>query len=205
MFRSILSACAVAVALSVAVATTAWAQDPGRIRGEIMKADGGMLVLKTREGATLNVKIDDKTRVNALVKASLADIKTDSFIGIGGVPQPDGSIQAFSVHIFTAFGAAIALLAMLEAVREHWAAMFQWLGVALIIDVADDDTDLVDVACQHDRRPAFTVYLGEAVAGDVAADLGKLFCLLAPDLGRRGLKPRRAWGVEELLQEIERL
>jgi hypothetical protein len=100
MFRSILSACAVAVALSVAVATTAWAQDPGRIRGEIMKADGGMLVLKTREGATLNVKIDDKTRVNALVKASLADIKTDSFIGIGGVPQPDGSIQAFSVHMF---------------------------------------------------------------------------------------------------------
>ncbi len=35
-----------------------------------------------------------------MVKASLADIKTDSFIGIAGVPQPDGSIQAFSVHIF---------------------------------------------------------------------------------------------------------
>lgn len=44
---------------------------------------------------------------------------------------------AFSVHIFTAFGAAIALLAMLEAVREHWAAMFQWLGVALVIDAID--------------------------------------------------------------------
>ena len=100
MFRSITSACALTAALTVAVATTAWAQDPGRIRGEIVKADGAMLVLKTREGATLNVKIDDKTRVSALVKASLADVKTDSFIGIGGVPQPDGSIQAFSVHIF---------------------------------------------------------------------------------------------------------
>jgi len=44
---------------------------------------------------------------------------------------------AFSVHIFTAFGGAVALLAMLEAVREHWAAMFQWLGVALIIDAID--------------------------------------------------------------------
>lgn len=44
---------------------------------------------------------------------------------------------AFSVHVFTAFGGAIALLAMLEAVREHWAAMFQWLGVALIIDAID--------------------------------------------------------------------
>ncbi len=44
---------------------------------------------------------------------------------------------AFSVHIFTAFGGAVALLAMLEAVREHWAAMFQWLGIALIIDAVD--------------------------------------------------------------------
>ena len=99
MFRSILTACALVGVLTIA-AGTAWAQDPGRIRGEIVSADGAMLVLKTREGATLNVKIDDKTRVSALVKASLADIKTDSFIGIGGVPQPDGSIQAFSVHIF---------------------------------------------------------------------------------------------------------
>ena len=44
---------------------------------------------------------------------------------------------AFSVHIFTAMGAGIALLAMLEAVREHWANMFGWLGVALIIDAID--------------------------------------------------------------------
>ena len=52
-------------------------------------------------------------------------------------PKPAIRAAAFSVHIFTAFGAAIALLAMLEAVREHWAAMFQWLGVALIIDAID--------------------------------------------------------------------
>ena len=52
-------------------------------------------------------------------------------------PRPAIRAAAFSVHIFTAFGAAIALLAMLEAVREHWAAMFQWLGVALIIDAID--------------------------------------------------------------------
>ena len=43
----------------------------------------------------------------------------------------------FSVHIFTAMGAGVALLAMLEAVREHWANMFGWLGVALIIDAID--------------------------------------------------------------------
>jgi phosphatidylcholine synthase len=44
---------------------------------------------------------------------------------------------AFGVHVFTALGAGIALLALLEAVREHWAAMFVWLGVALVIDGAD--------------------------------------------------------------------
>jgi hypothetical protein len=90
---------AVTVALSLA-ASAAFAQQPGRIRGDIEKADGDTLVLKTREGAALNAKVDDKTRVTALVKATLADIKPDSFIGIAGMPQPDGSIEAFSVHIF---------------------------------------------------------------------------------------------------------
>jgi hypothetical protein len=90
---------AAAIALSLA-ATAAFAQQPGRIRGQIEKVDGDMLVLKTREGAMLNVKVADDARVAALVKASLADIKKDSFIGVAGMPQPDGSVQAFSIHIF---------------------------------------------------------------------------------------------------------
>jgi len=90
---------AAAIALSLA-ATAALAQQPGRIRGQIEKVDGAMLVLKTRDGAMLNVKVADDARVAALVKATLADIKKDSFIGVAGMPQPDGSIQAFSIHIF---------------------------------------------------------------------------------------------------------
>ena len=97
MSRRALAAAAIGI---VFAATTAFAQQPGRIRGQIEKADGDTLVLKTREGATLNVKLDEKARVSALVKATLADVKNDSFIGIAGLPQPDGSIQAFSVHIF---------------------------------------------------------------------------------------------------------
>ncbi len=90
-----LGVAAIAFAVSAAVA-----QQPGRIRGQIEKADGAMLSVKARDGAMLNVKIDEKARVSALVKASLADIKKDSFIGIAGMPQTDGSIRAFSVHIF---------------------------------------------------------------------------------------------------------
>jgi phosphatidylcholine synthase len=44
---------------------------------------------------------------------------------------------AFSVHIFTALGAGVALIAMMEAVRGQWAAMFAWLGLALVIDGLD--------------------------------------------------------------------
>jgi outer membrane lipoprotein SlyB len=96
MTRRVLAA---AVALAF-VAGAAVAQQPGRIRGQIEKADGGMLSLKTRDGTVLNVKVADDARVSALVKASLADIKKDSFIGIAGVPEADGSIKAYSIHMF---------------------------------------------------------------------------------------------------------
>jgi hypothetical protein len=86
--------------IAASTATTAWAQQPGRIRGEIEKADGSMLTLKTRDGATLQVKVADDARVAGLVKASLADIKDDTFIGIAGLPEADGTIKAFSLHIF---------------------------------------------------------------------------------------------------------
>jgi phosphatidylcholine synthase len=51
--------------------------------------------------------------------------------------SPGMRAAAFAVHIFTALGAGLALLALLEAVREHWAAMFGLLGVALVIDAVD--------------------------------------------------------------------
>jgi phosphatidylcholine synthase len=53
------------------------------------------------------------------------------------VVSPRMRAAAFSVHVFTAMGAGIALIALLEAVREHWAAMFGWLGAALIVDALD--------------------------------------------------------------------
>jgi hypothetical protein len=89
-----------AAAIALLFANAALAQQPTRIRGQIEKADSGMLALKTRDGATLNVKVADDARVATLVQASLADIKNDSYIGVAGMPQADGSVEAFSVHIF---------------------------------------------------------------------------------------------------------
>jgi len=46
-------------------------------------------------------------------------------------------IAAFSIHVFTACGAACALLALTAAVRAAWPEMFAWLGAALVIDAVD--------------------------------------------------------------------
>jgi phosphatidylcholine synthase len=46
-------------------------------------------------------------------------------------------MAAFSVHIFTACGAACALLALIAAVGARWTQMFVWLGLATIIDGVD--------------------------------------------------------------------
>jgi phosphatidylcholine synthase len=46
-------------------------------------------------------------------------------------------VRAFTIHVFTACGAALALLALIFATGEHWAAMFLCLGLALIVDGVD--------------------------------------------------------------------
>jgi phosphatidylcholine synthase len=45
--------------------------------------------------------------------------------------------RAFAVHVFTATGAALALAALVYAVRGQWTAMFACLGVALLVDGID--------------------------------------------------------------------
>lgn len=46
-------------------------------------------------------------------------------------------LGAAAVHVFTAVGAALGLLALLAASGADWEAAFAWLGAALIVDGAD--------------------------------------------------------------------
>ena len=81
--------------------TAAFAQDkPMRVRGTVEQIDGSVMTVKSREGDTLKVKLADDGKVVALVKASLADIKPNSFVGSTAMPQPDGAWKAVEVHIF---------------------------------------------------------------------------------------------------------
>jgi len=92
----IAATCAVLLA-----STAAFAQDkPIRVRGTVEQIDGTVMTVKSREGDTLKIKLADEGKVVALVKASLADIKPNSFVGSTAMPQPDGSWKAVEVHIF---------------------------------------------------------------------------------------------------------
>lgn len=45
--------------------------------------------------------------------------------------------RAAAVHLLTATGAGLALLALIAAARGDWHWMFVWLGVALVVDAVD--------------------------------------------------------------------
>jgi phosphatidylcholine synthase len=47
------------------------------------------------------------------------------------------TLRAFAIHIFTASGAALALIALILASEQQWAAMFFCLGFAVLIDGLD--------------------------------------------------------------------
>jgi hypothetical protein len=82
-------------------ASAAWAQPATvRVRGEITKVEGTKLSVKARDGQSLTVKLAEPPRIAAMVKASLADIKDGSFIGVSAMPQPDGTQKAYAIHIF---------------------------------------------------------------------------------------------------------
>ena len=58
------------------------------------------LFLKARDGASLKVVTPDNLRLAAMVKATLADLKPDTYIGVTAMPQADGSQKAVAIHIF---------------------------------------------------------------------------------------------------------
>jgi hypothetical protein len=90
-------------ALGLATCAT-FAQQPSptvRVRGTVEGVDGPMLTIKSRDGQTMyRVKMADNIAVRGVVKASLSDIKQNSFIGVTGMPQADGSQKAIEIHIF---------------------------------------------------------------------------------------------------------
>jgi hypothetical protein len=89
-----------ASAFALLFAGIAAAQAPTRVRGTIESVDGSMLSVKSRDGATVKVKLADNVRLLTVNKMSVADVKAGVFVGITAMPQPDGTQKVVEVHIF---------------------------------------------------------------------------------------------------------
>jgi len=90
----------IAVMLALAI-PTAYAQDkPVRVRGTIERVEGGVYVVKSRDGNELKITLADNAPVSAVVKASLSDVKPGSYVGIASLPQADGGQKALELLLF---------------------------------------------------------------------------------------------------------
>ena len=90
-----------AAAMLAASGTMAPAQQAPTVRlhGTIEKADGNTLTLKTADGDA-KLMLAANAQIVAVLKASMADIKENTFLGSAAMPQPDGTQKAVEVHIF---------------------------------------------------------------------------------------------------------
>jgi hypothetical protein len=91
---------AVAAIALIALIGTASAQSPTRVRGTIDKVDAQSMMVKSRDGRDLEIRLAEDLNVSGVVKAPLSDIKPGTFVGAAALPQPDGTLKAIEVLIF---------------------------------------------------------------------------------------------------------
>ena len=99
--RTKLSTVVLVLAACVATSISVSAEDtPARVRGTLQKMDANTLTIATKSGKETNVPLKDGAPVIAVTKGALSDIKSDTFVGITAMPQPDGTQKAVEVHVF---------------------------------------------------------------------------------------------------------
>lgn len=91
-------------------------------------------------------------------------------------------VKALSVHLLTATGAVLSMLAMLAAVEERWSLMFLWLVVALVVDGVDGP-----LARKYDVKQNWPAYDG--VLMDLIIDYLTYVFIPAYALFKSGLLP----------------
>ena len=91
-------------------------------------------------------------------------------------------LKALSVHLLTATGAVLSMLAMLAAVEEKWDLMFLWLVVALAVDGVDGP-----LARRYDVKRNWPTYDG--VLMDLIIDYLTYVFIPAYALFKSGLLP----------------
>lgn len=89
------------ILLALAVAGAQAQQAPGqRVSGTVESFDGRVLALKSDKLGEVKVNLTADVTVFGVTKATLADLKPGAFIGVGAMPQADGSQRAVQVTVF---------------------------------------------------------------------------------------------------------
>jgi hypothetical protein len=90
-------ALAACLAATAAIAQTA---PPTRIRGTIAGVEGQTLSVTTREGPKLDITLNDPLTVATVKKVALADIKSNTYVGIATRTGANGQLTAIEVLVF---------------------------------------------------------------------------------------------------------
>jgi hypothetical protein len=91
---------AAAMLLASSVVAQAQAPQTVRVRGQVEQIADRTLTVKSREGETLKIKLNDPLTVMAVSKLDMAAIKQDSFVGVASTKGADGKHYALEVLVF---------------------------------------------------------------------------------------------------------
>ena len=94
--------CIILALIALAVAAPALAQPvpTQRLAGTIERVDGHSIVVRPAKGdGSVTIELADKTTLFAVSKAALADVKPGSYVGVGAMPQADGTQRAVQVTV----------------------------------------------------------------------------------------------------------
>ena len=78
--------------------TLAFAQAPTRVRGTITALEGDVLSVKSRDGKDLKIQLASDAQVAIAKKATMADFKPGSYVGVTSQKGPDGRLVARRIH-----------------------------------------------------------------------------------------------------------
>jgi hypothetical protein len=89
------------VAAMLMLAGGVWAQQPQtvRVNGTVESFDGHVLAVKSEKLGDVKVNITGDLSVIGVAKGSIADVKPGAYIGVGAMPQTDGSQRAIQVTV----------------------------------------------------------------------------------------------------------
>lgn len=72
-----------------------------RVSGTVESADGNTISVKRQSGDTMTVHLTGNVAVYDVSKGAMADLKPNAFIGVGAMPQADGSQRAMQITVFS--------------------------------------------------------------------------------------------------------